>query len=210
MIRTRRNRPGTRLADLWTWGPEDYANLTGPFAVQEYIQELIRHDSSNIEKIIERPRDVDDSVWQYEHMRQFIIELNLLVVYLQGSCTSISCPKMKATEEWMYLCASHKTPQDCSAIDYMTHNIDHATNILQNNKQFISRVSIPSTAIKNLVSIVRRLYRIFSHTYYVHRDIFLSFEKETHLCGRFSEFVRKYDMMPADLFNIPTHAFNVS
>mmetsp|Transcript_4175 Transcript_4175/g.4653 ORF Transcript_4175/g.4653 Transcript_4175/m.4653 type:complete len:140 (-) Transcript_4175:1005-1424(-) len=139
MIALRRNRPGTRVSDLWAWEEEDIGNMQGPFAVQEYIQELIRCDPSNIKKIIELPKEVDASVWQYEHLRQFILELNILMVQLQGVCTGTTCPKMKATEDWIYLCASHKSPQECSAIDYMIHTLDHATSMLQNNKNFNSR-----------------------------------------------------------------------
>ena len=74
------------------------------------MQELIRNDASNIDKIIRTPENVDETVWQYEHIRQFILELNLLVVQLSGVCTREVCPKMKATDEWLYLCASHKQP----------------------------------------------------------------------------------------------------
>lgn len=86
--------------------------MKGPFAVQEYIQELIRNDPKDIKKIIEPPKEVDISVWKYEHLRQFILELNLLVVQLQGICTKQTCPKMKATDDWLYLCAAHKDPQE--------------------------------------------------------------------------------------------------
>jgi hypothetical protein len=44
------------------------------------LQELIRNDASNIDKIIRTPENVDETVWQYEHIRQFILELNLVVV----------------------------------------------------------------------------------------------------------------------------------
>ena len=65
--------------------------MTGPFAAQEYLQELISNniisitfakgnDPSNIVKICEPPKEVDEAVWQYEHIRQFILEMNLLVV----------------------------------------------------------------------------------------------------------------------------------
>ena len=37
----RRNRPGTKASDMWGWGQEDISKMTGPFAVQEYLQELI-------------------------------------------------------------------------------------------------------------------------------------------------------------------------
>jgi hypothetical protein len=63
---------------------------------------------SNVKKIITPPPEVDVNVWQYEHLRQFILELNLLVTQLKGVCTAQSCPKMKATEAWLYLCAVHK------------------------------------------------------------------------------------------------------
>ena len=41
----------------------------GPLFVQEYLQELIRNDPSNIKKICEKPKEVETSVWQYEHLR---------------------------------------------------------------------------------------------------------------------------------------------
>ena len=88
--------------------------MEGPFAVQEYIQEKIRLDPSDIKGICETPPEVDESAWQYEHIRQFLLELNLLVVELQGVCTTKQCPKMKATDDWLYLCASHDMPQEVS------------------------------------------------------------------------------------------------
>jgi hypothetical protein len=91
---------------------------------------LVGADPSNIQKICEPPSEIDESVWQYEHIRQFIIELNLLVVQLLNQCTSKSCPKMTANETWLYMCAAHKQTKECSAIDYMIHSIDHSTAIL--------------------------------------------------------------------------------
>ena len=37
----RRNRPGTKAADMWNWGLEDINKMSGAFVVQEYLQELI-------------------------------------------------------------------------------------------------------------------------------------------------------------------------
>jgi Mob1/phocein family len=116
---------------------------------------------------------------------------------------------MKATDEWLYLCASHKSPQECSAIDYMIHSLDHATAIIHNSKNFNSRVSIPPASIKHLLSIVRRLYRLFTHTFFHHREIFMEFESEMHLCGRFTEFTKRFKMMSADLYIIPEEALKI-
>ena len=38
----RRNRIGSKNSELWRWEVEDIRKMTGPLAVQEYIQELIR------------------------------------------------------------------------------------------------------------------------------------------------------------------------
>lgn len=83
----------------------------------------------------------------------------------------------------------------------MIHNLDHSTAILQNNKTYNSRVSIAE--VKNLDTIVRRLYRLFSHTYYHHREVFNEFERQMYLCQRFTEFALKYGLLPAKMTNIP-------
>lgn len=112
----RRNRPGTRSSDLYNWAPEEFNKMKGLFSVQEYIQELIRDNPSDVEKIIEAPKEIDLTVWKYEHLRQFILETNLLIVQLQGECSAQTCPKMKATDDWLYLCAVHKDTQEVSII----------------------------------------------------------------------------------------------
>ena len=65
----RRNRIGTKSADLWAWEVQDISNKQGSLFVQEYIQEVIRNDPTNIQKIIEKPKEVEYQVWLYEHLR---------------------------------------------------------------------------------------------------------------------------------------------
>lgn len=54
-----------------------------------------------------------------------------------------------------------------------------------------------------LGSVCRRVYRIFSHAYFHHRQIFETFEAETHLCRRFTVFVTKYKLMTKDNLIVP-------
>ena len=42
---------------------EDISKMTGPFAVQEFLQQLIRNEPANVMKICELPPEVDESVW---------------------------------------------------------------------------------------------------------------------------------------------------
>jgi len=58
----------------------------------------------------------------------------------------------------------------------MIHNLDNSTAILNNSKIFSSRVTISQSSVKHLESIVRRLYRVFSHAFYHHKNIFDEFE----------------------------------
>ena len=170
---------------------------------------MIAADPSRVEDICAVPSGINEYLWQYEHLRQFIVELNLLIVPMinDRSCTSETCPKMKATDMWLYLCASHAKPQDCSAIDYMIHSIDHATSTLNDPKNFKSRLDINQSSQKYLQSIVRRLYRLFSHTYFHHEQVFMDFERSRNSCERFTVFAKTFKMMSSDLFIIPEDAF---
>ena len=56
------------------------------------------------------------------------------------------------------------------------HTLDGAANLLNNSKYFPSRVSLKLASVTKLGSVSRRIYRIFSHAYFHHRQIFLDFE----------------------------------
>ncbi|KAL0089306.1 Mob1/phocein [Phycomyces blakesleeanus] len=198
----RRLFPGTRLENAFQWPIESLDALESSFNVQEYLQQLIRADRSQVDKLVELPKGVDDEVWQYEHLRQVCLELGLLVVALAPECTAENCPEMKA-EGWLYLCAAHPATQSCPAIDYIIHTLDGATTLLNNAKYFPSRISVPEPSLKHFQSIARRLYRIFAHAYCHHREIYEIFENDTSLYARFRLLSRKYELVPPNLITIP-------
>ncbi|KAI8338989.1 preimplantation protein [Chlamydoabsidia padenii] len=201
-VTLRRLYPGTRLEQVFDWPYESLDNLESSFSVQEYLQQLIRQDCSNVNSIVELPESVDKQVWQYEQLRQVCLELGMLVVALEPECTKENCPEMKA-DGWLYLCAAHPSTQSCSAIDYIIHTLDGATILLNNAKYFPSRISIPEPSLKHFQSIARRLYRIFAHAYFHHREIYEVFENDTSLYARFLLLSRTYSLVPSDLVSIP-------
>ena len=172
---------------------------------------MIKADCTKVQEICKTPEGACDKLWQYEHIRQFVIDLNLMIVPLinEGLCTKETCPKMKATDMWIYMNAVSGKPQDSCAIEYMVHNLDHSASILNDPKNFKSRHTIDDSAQKYISSIVRRLYRIMSHIYFHHREVFDEFEKRTRVCERFTAYAKKYSMMSADLFIIPDEAFKI-
>lgn len=199
----RRNRPGTNVEKWCHWPDESFEEMESTLAVQQFIQQAIRKDVTNIEAILTPPESQDEGVWKYEHLRQFCMELNGLAVKLQHECNPDSCTQMTATEQWIFLCAAHKTPKECPAIDYTRHTLDGAACLLNSTKYFPSRVSTKESSVAKLGSVCRRVYRIFSHAYFHHRMLFDEFENETNLCRRFTTFVTKYSLMPRDNLIVP-------
>jgi len=199
----RRNLPGTTASNFCRWPDETFEEMDSTLAVQQFIQQTIRKNVNDVDSILTAPETQDEGVWKYEHLRQFCMELNGLAVALQSECQPESCSQMTATEQWIFLCAAHKTPKECPAIDYTRHTLDGAACLLNSNKYFPSRVSIKESSVAKLGSVCRRVYRIFSHAYFHHRQIFEKFESETHLCRRFTVFVTKYKLMTRDNLIVP-------
>jgi hypothetical protein len=110
---------------------------------------------------------------------------------------------MTAKEQWIFLCAAHKSPKECPAIDYTRHTLDGAACLLNSNKYFPSRVSIRESSLGKLGSVCRRVYRIFSHAYFHHKAIFDDFESKSYLCKRFTSFVIKYNLMSRENLIVP-------
>lgn len=177
--------------------------MESTLAVQQYIQQLIRRDPNDVDSILKSPEHQDEGVWKYEQLRQFCLDLNTITVRLQQECVPSVCNQMTATEQWIFLCAAHKNPKECSAIDYTRHTLDGAACLLNSNRYFPSRVNIKETSVQKLGSVCRRIYRIFSHAYFHHRQIYDEFERETSLCKRFTKFVLKYDLMTSDILIVP-------
>ncbi|KAJ3341713.1 hypothetical protein HDU93_004347 [Gonapodya sp. JEL0774] len=175
-------------------------------ALQQLIQSRVRADPTDVEAILTPPETIEEATWQYEQLRQICMELNSLVTLLEQECTYETCPEMKA-DEWQYLCAAHPSPQSCCAIDYIVHTLDGATALLNSHRHFPSRVSIPEPSIKQFQNIARRLYRVFAHAWFSHREIFLECESEHHLYARFLRFsTSQYKLVPEQLSIIPADA----
>jgi hypothetical protein len=199
----RRNNRGCKSKDFYNWPEQPFEEMDSPLAVQQYIQQLINRNPADIDEILRLPDGQDLGAWKIEHLRLFCMQLNRLAAKLQDCCHPETCNQMTATEQWIFLCAAHKQPNECPAIDYTIHTLDGATSLLNSNKYFPSRVTIKESSVAKLGSVCRRVYRIFSHAYYHHFQVFDEFEKETHLCKRFSKFVTMYELMPKESLIVP-------
>ncbi|RAH45659.1 Mob1 family protein [Aspergillus brunneoviolaceus CBS 621.78] len=226
---TRRIRPGTRAIDM-AFGPPliPLSQLDSPFQLQEHLKALYNHftrpeGSDTIIPIsrdvaiqlAEPPEGVDRSLWLYELCRFLTMKVNnLIVAFFADSppCSAQTCPEMRASE-WQYLCAVHDPPKACCAIDYCCHTLDWATNILTSPKYFPSRLTLGAeggggaqASMRHLTNIFRRLYRIFAHAWFQHREVFWQVEGHDGLYIFFKTVCDMYSLIPEDNYTVPAEA----
>lgn len=77
----RRNVPGTKEKvfpsiiliyieqDLFSWPPQELDAMESSLSVQQYIQQMIRKNPADVAALVTLPEDVDEKLWQYEHLR---------------------------------------------------------------------------------------------------------------------------------------------
>ncbi|OAP59748.1 hypothetical protein AYL99_04750 [Fonsecaea erecta] len=232
----RRIRPGTKAADM-ALGPPliPLSQLDSPFQLQEHLKSLYAHLTHTPESTHTIPitkesalqlatppqindnEFVDRNLWLYELCRFLTQKANIVSIFLMNDtppCSAQTCPEMRASE-WQYLCAVHEPPKSCCAIDYCNHTLDWAANVLTSPKHFPSRLALGSEAgnvmqsMRQLTNIFRRVYRIFAHAWFQHRDVFWSVEATYGLYVLFKVVCDEYHLIPEDSYTIPTEAEGV-
>ncbi|KAJ5923957.1 hypothetical protein N7466_008144 [Penicillium verhagenii] len=226
---TRRIRPGTKAADM-AFGPPliPLSQLDSPFQLQEHLKALYHHftkpEGSDTVIPITRevaiqladpPEGVDRSLWLYELCRFLTMKVNNLIIAFFAEdppCSAQTCPEMRASE-WQYLCAVHDPPKSCCAIDYCCHTLDWANNTLTSPKYFPSRLTLgseagggPQASMRHLTNVFRRLYRIFAHAWFQHRDVFWEVEGHDGLYVFFKTVCDMFQLIPEDNYTIPPEA----
>lgn len=165
-------------------------------------------------KLAQPPEGVEKALWLYELCRFLCQKINSIIVALfadEPPCSSLTCPEMRASE-WQYLCAVHDPPKPCCAIDYCCHTLDWAANILTSPKHFPSRLSLNPEAsqghqpLRQLTNIFRRVYRIFAHAWFQHREVFWRVENKTGLYIFFKTVCDMYGLIPEENYTVPPEA----
>ncbi|RLN47358.1 hypothetical protein BBJ28_00015488, partial [Nothophytophthora sp. Chile5] len=80
-----KNLPGSRNDEFFGWEEAAGGRVVdtgGAFEVEQLIQRLVRADPTALAQIYDAPDDQDTYLWQYEHLRQVMKELNVLVARL--------------------------------------------------------------------------------------------------------------------------------
>ncbi|KAF2774485.1 Mob1/phocein [Teratosphaeria nubilosa] len=232
---SRRIRPGTKAEDMAEGPPlVELGDIESPFPLTEHLKSLHYHhthpDSNTIAPITAEiarqfsspPPNTSREIWLYELGRFLIQKTNAIIVALFSDdppCSAQTCPEMRASE-WQYLCAVHDPPKSCAAIDYCCHTLDNAATVLCSSKMFPSRLALGSgvgggqqpgdrtlaAQMKEITNIFRRVYRIYAHAWFQHREMFWRVESKTGLYVFFKNVCDEYGIIQAENYTIPPEA----
>ncbi|KAK4628999.1 MOB-like protein phocein [Fulvia fulva] len=229
----RRIRPGTRSADMAEGPPlVELQEIDSAFQLTEHLKALYYHhthppESNEVraitkelaQQLAEPPTNTTGAIWLYELGRFLVQKSNAFIVALFADsppCSLQTCPEMRASE-WQYLCAVHDPPKSCSAIDYCCHTLDWAAGSLTSSKMFPSRLGLGSGGaggtdkflnqqMKEITNIFRRVYRIYAHAWFQHRDMFWKIEGRTGLYIFFKTVCDRYNLIQPENYTIPAEA----
>ncbi|KAK5119643.1 hypothetical protein LTR85_007472 [Meristemomyces frigidus] len=182
-------------------------------------------DAAIARQLAHPPPHTSREIWLYELARFLIQKTNAIIVALFADsppCSAQTCPEMRASE-WQYLCAVHDPPKSCSAIDYCCHTLDWAATTLTSSKMFPSRLGLGSgiqsaggsgggndkvlqQQMKEITNIFRRVYRIYAHAWFQHREMFWRVECKTGLYVLFKTVCDEYGMIQTENYTIPPQA----
>ncbi|KPI37454.1 MOB kinase activator-like 4 [Cyphellophora attinorum] len=218
----RRIRPGTKAADMVRGPPlVPLVQVDSAFVLQEHLKALYAyliyaqdpdHVTSMTREIalqIVRPPQLEDGeaadrdLWLWPGIMRLMDD--------KPACSSQTCPEMRASE-WQYLCAVHEPPKSCCAIDYVNHTLDWAANVLTSTKIFPSRLQLGGDGgnilhcMRQLTNIIRRVYRIFAHAWFQHREVFWQIEANHGIYMLFKTVCDEYGLIPPDNYTIPPEA----
>lgn len=171
-------------------------------------------DKATAQSLAQPPPGVERGIWLYELCRFLTQKANLMAIGLFADdppCSAATCPEMRASE-WQYLCAAHEPPKSCCAIDYCCHTLDWCATALTSTKLFPSRLNLGTESasaqvqIRKMTEVFRRVYRIFAHAWFSHRDVFWRVETRTGLYLLFKTVCDEYRLIPEDNYTIPPEA----
>ena len=119
-------------------------------------------------------------------------------------CTSETCPLMTAGPKYEYLWKdeSMKKPVRHSAPDYIDLLMTWVQHKINDESIFPQKAGVPfpSTFMKTVKDIYRRLFRVFAHIYHSHMTQVEELGMEAHLntaLKHFVYFVREFNLVPS-------------
>lgn len=148
--------------------------------------------ASNLEDAVKCPpgRDVND--WLSMNIVEYYNQLNIFYSIVEEKCNAERCPHMSAGK-YQYFWqdeSKYKKPTDMPAHQYMELLMDWVNAMINDPKIFpdVSYIPYPSNFIKIVQKIFRRMFRVYAHIYFHHKDEMKEISGMGHLNTSFRHF----------------------
>ncbi|KAG8391311.1 hypothetical protein BUALT_Bualt01G0174700 [Buddleja alternifolia] len=124
----------------------------------------------------------------------FFNQVNILYGTLTEFCTSSRCPTMSAGPKYKYRWADGvtiKKPIEVSAPKYVEYLMDWIEAQLDDESIFPQKLgaAFPPNFLDVVITISKRLFRVYTHIYHSHFQKIVSLKEEAHLNTCFKHFV---------------------
>ncbi|KYG44037.1 hypothetical protein M433DRAFT_145282 [Acidomyces richmondensis BFW] len=181
-----RNRNGA------SFQPQKRAKGTNSWQLKQFAEATL--GSGSLRKVVQLPEGEDRNEWLAVNVVDFYNQLNLLYGAITEFCSPITCPEMKATDEFEYLWhdpPAYPKPTRLPAPTYISCLLTWTSNHLSNPNLFPTApgVAFPDSFEKTVRQIFKRLYRIYAHIYCHHYGVVRGLGLEAHLNTGFKHYV---------------------
>jgi len=181
-----RNRNGA------SFQPQKRAKGTNSWQLKQFAEATL--GSGSLRKVVQLPEGEDRDEWLAVNVVDFYNQLNLLYGAITEFCSPMTCPEMKATDEFEYLWhdpPAYPKPTRLPAPTYISCLLAWTSSHLSNPNLFPTApgVAFPDNFEKTVRQIFKRLYRIYAHIYCHHYGVVRGLGLEAHLNTGFKHYV---------------------
>ncbi|KAF3313852.1 Mitotic exit network component, variant 2 [Orbilia oligospora] len=187
------------------------------FHLRQYAQATL--GSGSLRKVVMLPEGEDENEWLAFNIVDFYNQINLLFGAVSEFCTPITCPEMKATDEFEYLWQDgekYRKPTKMPACQYVEHLMTMIQKNVDDDQVFASRngknsyyITFSLRSKRNLcakriliegvefapdfrnliVQFFKRLARVYAHIYCHHFPVVGALALDKHMNTSFKHFV---------------------
>jgi MOB kinase activator 1 len=152
------------------------------------------------------PEGEDINEWFTVNVVDFYNELSILYATVADVCTRESCPKMQAGPSFHYLWSDgqrNKKPTNFPAPVYIGLLFDLVDEQLQNEAIFPSAIGVlfPKNFEQIITNMMKRLFRVYAHSYCDHLQYLTDIGILKHLNTSFKHFIffaKEFNLVPQD------------
>ncbi|KAF8420103.1 maintenance of ploidy protein mob1 [Tirmania nivea] len=180
--------------------PKSSSRGTSSYQLRQYAEATL--GAGSLRQAVKLPEGEDLCEWIAVNVVDFYNQINLLYGSITEFCSPVTCPEMKATDEFEYLWQDsdkYKRPTKMTAPDYIEHLMSWVQSNIDNEQVFPSRIGVPfpKTFMPLIKQVFKRLYRVYAHIYCHHYPVIGALGLEPHLNTSFKHyvlFVKEFDL----------------